>query len=96
VSDQVTVEFKTSRGFTASGGECGEGRDQTVPLAFRHVAYDTGDFVATVRGDRVHDLLPAPGQLDDQFATQGRVRRRSIKPAVISRSTMRPVVERCT
>jgi hypothetical protein len=74
VSDQVTVYFETSRGFTASGGECGEGRDQTVPLAFRHVAYDPGDFLAAVRSDGVHNLLPAPGQLDDQFATQGRVR----------------------
>jgi hypothetical protein len=27
-----------------------------------------------VRGDRVHNLLPAPGQVDDQFTTQGRVR----------------------
>jgi hypothetical protein len=36
--------------------------------------YDTGDFLAAVRGDRVHDLLPAQGQLDDQVATRGRVR----------------------
>jgi hypothetical protein len=68
------VDFETGWGFTASGGECGEGRDQTVPLALRHVVYDTGDFLAAVRGDRVHDLLPAWGQLDDQFATRGRVR----------------------
>jgi hypothetical protein len=61
VSDQVTLDFETCRRFTASGGECGEGRDQTVPLAFRHVAYDPGDFLAAVRGDRVHDLLPARG-----------------------------------
>jgi len=61
VSDHVTLDFETSWGFTASGGECGEGRDQTVPLAFRHAANDPGDLVAAVRGDRVHDLLPARG-----------------------------------
>jgi hypothetical protein len=48
-----------------------------------------------VRGDRVHDLLPAPRQLDDQFAMQGRVRP-AVDYAVISRSTTRPVVERST
>jgi hypothetical protein len=90
------VDFETSRGFTASGGECGEGSDQTVPLAFRPVVYDPRDFLTAVRGDCVHNLLPAPGQLDDRFATQGRGGRRSIKPAVISCSTMRPVVERST
>ena len=36
--------------------------------------YDPGDFLAAVRGDRLHHLLPAPGQLNDQFPTQGRVR----------------------
>ena len=55
------LDFETGWGLTASGGECGEGRDQAVPLGLRHVAYDPGDFLAAVRGDRVHDVLPVRG-----------------------------------
>ena len=95
-SNQVTVDFETGRGFTASGGECGEARDQTVPLPLRHVVYDPGDFLAAARGDRVHDPCPRGLNSTTTSRREAGCGRRSIKPALTSRSTMRPVVERCT